>query len=690
MAENTLVENVTQAIEDFKSIKGMMEMMGFSIPVNISTSEYQYFMQCLPYTQFENGIAKIKSGAFSKGRKPECHYFALKQLPDTITTIGSSAFFNNFYMALTKLPRCLKTIGSTSLYGCKKLKLINLPENVVSIESRAFAYCDSLKYITFNSTPETIASNAFEGCSNLTDIFVPWSEGEVANAPWGAENATIHYLNFYNGMTQIENGRFVSYIKATINNNTYYGNEAYYHLSLTALPNTIVNIGEAAFYRCGNLDITYLPKSVAKIGISAFNQCYNLRSITFNSTPELIAPEIFSNCQNLTDIFVPWSEEDSKGEPWWATNATVHHLNFYEGITEIPDYAFCARKITSNGVTYGDESYKKLALMTLPDTITSIGAWAFMSCENLILDELPKEITKIGGYAFSDCPNLAINSIPKNTDSIEYTAFQNCYGLTTITFDGTPNFIASTAFSGCLNLTDIFVPWSKDTVYGAPWGAENATVHYLNLYEGVTEIPNYAFSAGGYISGGDSSISMSPIQGDECFKNLHLKKLPDSIITIGHYAFLRNINLNIPNIPDSVTFIGNGAFAYCNNLNITKLPDSIEIIRQDTFNSCENLALTKLPDNLIEIRSFAFDRCKKITITSIPKGVTEIGSYAFYGCDGITTLTFKGTPTSVSSYAFSNCTNLTDIYVPWSEGEVEGAPWGATNATIHYNHTSES
>ena len=51
-------------------------------------------------------------------------------------------------------------------------------------------------------------------------------------------------------------------------------------------------------------------------------------------------------------------------------------------------------------------------------------------------------------------------------------------------------------------------------------------------------------------------------------------------------------------------------------------------------------------------------------------------------------LIFKGTPTNIDSKAFSVCDKITDIYVPWSSGAVANAPWGATNATIHYNTTT--
>ena len=65
----------------------------------------------------------------------------------------------------------------------------------------------------------------------------------------------------------------------------------------------------------------------------------------------------------------------------------------------------------------------------------------------------------------------------------------------------------------------------------------------------------------------------------------------------------------------------------------------------------------------------------------------SIGSGAFSECTSLTSITFKGTPTLINSATFFDCINLTDIKVPWAEGAVSGAPWGATNATITYNYT---
>lgn len=110
-------------------------------------------------------------------------------------------------------------------------------------------------------------------------------------------------------------------------------------------------------------------------------------------------------------------------------------------------------------------------------------------------------------------------------------------------------------------------------------------------------------------------------------------------------------------------------------------------VRDYAFYYCKNLALTSLPEGLTSMGNSAFSNCTNLALTSLPESLISIGNYAFYSCTSLTSITFKGTPSSIMSAAFSGCTNLTDIKVPWAEGAVANAPWGATNATITYNYT---
>ena len=126
-----------------------------------------------------------------------------------------------------------------------------------------------------------------------------------------------------------------------------------------------------------------------------------------------------------------------------------------------------------------------------------------------------------------------------------------------------------------------------------------------------------------------------------------------------------------------------------NYLTTPSLPESLTSIGDNAFYNCTNLALTSLPEGITSIGDNAFYNCTNLALTSLPEGITSIGGGAFYNCRNLTSITFKGAPSFIVANVFNNCTNLTNIKVPWAEGAVAGAPWGATNATITYNYTGE-
>lgn len=142
-------------------------------------------------------------------------------------------------------------------------------------------------------------------------------------------------------------------------------------------------------------------------------------------------------------------------------------------------------------------------------------------------------------------------------------------------------------------------------------------------------------------------------------------------------------------VPNGTTKIGDYMFTNHSQLIVKELPDSITYVGSTAFQSCGKVALTKLPKNLVTLANSAFFNCGSLNITHIPANVESIGNTAISRCHTIRSLTFEGTPKTISATAFSNNNGLKDIYVPWAEGEVANAPWGATNTTIHYNYVEE-
>ena len=165
--------------------------------------------------------------------------------------------------------------------------------------------------------------------------------------------------------------------------------------------------------------------------------------------------------------------------------------------------------------------------------------------------------------------------------------------------------------------------------------------------------------------------------------------LPDTITEIPNHAFYNCANLLSVKLPSNLSKIDLSAFEYCNQLSLSELPDSLEYIEAYAFYCCDKMPLSKLPASLIAIAGSAFAGCNSIISLDIPATVTNLYSQAFGACCNLTSITFKGTPSNILYDVFAYCDNLTVINVPWSEGEVSYAPWGATNATINYNYTGE-
>lgn len=221
----------------------------------------------------------------------------------------------------------------------------------------------------------------------------------------------------------------------------------------------------------------------------------------------------------------------------------------------------------------------------------------------------------------------------------------------------------------------------------------NSTLETINL-------PNAALIDGeGVFSGCDKlrevSIpkveSIGPSTFEDCI-SLQTVEMP-SIKRIGTAAFrncaelnkvdITNVTFGIVDDENNIIDEGTDVFSGCADLVEVKM-DNVTVIPADTFYGCEKLVVTELPQNLVEIGSAAFANCSAIAISSIPASVRLIADNAFASCNGITAIEFEGTPEEIGLDAFRWCDNLVTITVPWAEGAVDNAPWGADYATIIY------
>ena len=121
-------------------------------------------------------------------------------------------------------------------------------------------------------------------------------------------------------------------------------------------------------------------------------------------------------------------------------------------------------------------------------------------------------------------------------------------------------------------------------------------------------------------------------------------------------------------IPNSVTSIGSYAFVGCSGLTSVTIPNSVTSIGQVAFYGCRGLTSVTIPNSVTSIGGSAFSYCSGLTSVTIPNSVTSIGSYAFVGCSGLTEIYCKATnpPTCNTKYqTFSDETlQYVTLYVP--------------------------
>ena len=171
-------------------------------------------------------------------------------------------------------------------------------------------------------------------------------------------------------------------------------------------------------------------------------------------------------------------------------------------------------------------------------------------------------------------------------------------------------------------------------------GVANSVLKEIAIPNSVTTIGDWAFS-------GCSSLTSVTI--------------PDSVTSIGCSAFSGCSALTGVTIPDSVTSIGDRAFYRCTSLTSVTIGDSVTSIGSGAFSGCTSLTSVTIGDSVTSIGHGAFRECTSLTSVTIPDSVTSIGGYAFYWCTSLTSLIIPDSVTSIGDYAFSSCTSLTSV-----------------------------
>ena len=497
-----------------------------------------------------------------------------------------------------------------------------------------------------------------------------------------------------------------------------------YSLKSVIMSNNVTDISENAFVNCINLESVDLPNSVTSIERGAFGGCSKLTSINIPSSVISIERGAFSYCSGLTSIKVDTkntyydSRDNCNAIIEKASNTLLvgcKNTIIPNNVTSIGCYAFSSCNGLSsiaipNSVTSIEEAAfsgcSSLNSIAISNSVNFIGFRAFEDCSNLVSIELPKNLASISQNLFQNCTNLKSVTIPNNITSIGDYAFRNCYALTSIVIPRGITFIGTEAFCDCNKLsavkseieepfrfnTDAFLNISSSCILTVPNGTK-AT--YIEKGWKTSVFKGGIVEAVPNITFADANVEAICVANWDTNGDGGLSEAEAAAVTDLGTVFKNNkqiTSFDELQYFTGLTSIGTGAFYLCNGLRSVIIPNNVTSIDQYGFCDCSSLTSVTFSNNVTSIGDRAFQGCSGLTTISIPNSVTSIGYAAFSGCSSLTTVSIPNNVTSIVTETFDGCSGLTSVSIPNGVTSIGNSAFrdcsGLTSVTIPNSVTS--
>lgn len=548
---------------------------------------------------------------------------------ETIVNIPSTVVFDGTEYSVTRI---IDNVFSNDTV----LMSVSIPASIVQIGNAAFKGCKKLSSITIGSSRTYIPADAFEG--------------------------TAWYDRQEDGMVYI--GKMAYKYKGTMPQGT----------SVTIKDGT-TSILARAFFGCTELVSVVIPNSVTYIGESAFYKCTSLSSIS--------VPDSVSYIGGFAFYGTPWYESLPDGVVYIG-----NVLYQYKG--DIPQGTSLSIAVREGTVSISDDAFKDKGItsVTIPNSVTQIGARAFRACSNLTSVVIPNGVTEIREGTFLLCNNLSSVVFPSGLLHIGSDAFYKC-NLTSVVLPGTVKSITASPYNNYSTAFDYdklhkFVCPNSDVAFNCQpvfSYALDTIVAPASVFDIEEEqwsaAPKYLKSV--LLTNGELTDNVCSIinRSHRTLEILDMSNTTNTVIT--DEAFSGCYNLKILRLPSHLTKVSYRAVADCNSLLEIIIPASVEEIDNSAFENCRSMRSivfegATLPQGtalhapvagsaLRRIGNWAFYNCHELQDLTISEGVTEIGNAAFYGCTYLQNMVLPGTLETIGDNAFALCGKLQKIIV---------------------------
>ena len=606
--------------------------------VAITSIEDYAFFNCTSLTNvyISENVTSIGKKSFS-----DCTNLTSVEIPNSITTIGDYVFANCTDITSIDIPNSITSIGNFAFSNCTGMTSINLPDSIVSIGDSAFSNCIGLTSIDIPENIINIGEFAFRGCTNITiyaeTLLKPseWSES------WNYSDRPVYWA--------AKEFRYIILPDKTVSIEKYIGNKT--NIILSKIGGVeITGIGDYAFKNCTDLTTVTLPNTLTSIGVEAFYNCTNLTNIVIPNSVISMGNSAFRDCTNLAI----YAEAPAKPSDWhfswnYSDRPVYWGVKSYHENEEF-QYIIKANNTVSIVRYIGSQANLDLSYIDGIE-VTSIERFAFSNCASLTSVTLLNTLTSIGIEAFYNCTGLKNINIPESVIRIEESTFSNCTSLTDITIPNSVTSIGIAAFSKCTSLTNILIPSSVISMGNSAFG--NCT--YLKIYAEAPSKPSgwdlyWSYAIPVY-------WNVKEYRENEDFQYAILND--NTVLTVKYIG--TQTTLLLSKIDDiEITVIGDFTFQGYNLENIT-LPNSVRSIGAWAFSRCYKLANINLPNSVKSIESCAFSNCIELASITIPTSVIRMGESVFSDCNNLTIYA----EASIKPYGWDDMWNSSSRPVYW-------------------------
>ena len=560
-------------------------------------------------------------------------------VPATVTTIDDEAFQYVAFLTSVTIPASVSELKRSMFSNATSLAEINIDTaNTAYCSEEGVVYTADMetliaypagktsKNYTPNTAAKAIGNTAFSHAVYLETVTLP-------------EGITTIGISAFNGCTALQHVSFSESITQIDRNAFCFCSQ----LESIVLPPHITEVQGAMFFDCEALRSVTIPAEVTSIGMMAFAQCNNLEEITcLATTPPTADGNAFLMLPtDQISLYVPEEAvETYKAADVWKTFdvqpvTKIAHVKIGDLYYNLDLQKKTAQVTWQYYVSL--QNYQSLTAATIPASVsyqgqdlsvTDIDEGAFAYC-GITEVSIPESMTSISANAFIGCQELTGVAIPNSVERIGEDAFSYCSAITDVTFGSGLKTIARGAFAGCNSITSITIPDNVERIDDAAFEL-CSTLTTVTIGSGVTSIGTHVFN-------------MCP-------------SLTEIIVSAENPAYCSEEGVLFNK--DKTTILK----CVPSKTGDYVLPNSVTTIEIVSFMNCQGLTSLTLPDGLVSIGEGAFINCTSLTEITIPNSVTTIGSLAFTSCKGLKTLTIGSGVTTIEDMAFTLCSGLTTIY----------------------------